>query len=120
MITITGQLFSKSNSRQIVMNKRTGKPMVIKNAKAIKCKKDFTLQLKALWDRPPIPEPVHLVAEIYYPSRRPDLDESLFMDCLQDAGVVENDRHIWEKHIKKFIDKENPRVEFNIFQMEQS
>lgn len=52
-------------------------------------------------------------ATLYYASRRPDLDESLVMDCLQ--GVVyKNDRQIKVKHIYWGLDKANPRCEIII------
>lgn len=73
-------------------------------------------QLKKLIGRnTPMSSDVALEATIYYASRRPDLDESLLMDILQKAGVYTNDRLIKEKHIFWGLDKDNPRVEFNVW-----
>jgi len=108
-MVILGQLQSKSNSRQIVMVR--GKPLVIKSKAARDCADSFTTQLKAQWQNaPPVPEPVLLSAVVTYQSRRSDLDISLLMDCLQAAGVVENDRHIHEIRASKRFSKE-PKVE---------
>ena len=46
---------------------------------------------------------------IYYASRRPDLDESLILDCMQNY-VYYNDRQVKEKHIYWGLDKERPRT----------
>ena len=47
---------------------------------------------------------------IYYASRRPDLDESLILDLLQDVAYT-NDRQVKERHIYWGLDKANPRAE---------
>ncbi len=118
MLLLLGQLYSKSNSRQLIFSK--GKPRIIKNPKAIKCKKEFVMQLKAQWHgKAPIPQPAHLICTVYYQSRRSDLDITLLMDAIEEAGVVENDRHIWKYQATKEIDKDNPRVEMEIFEMEE-
>ena len=46
---IIGQLFSKANSRQLVINKKTGKPMFIKNAN--ECLDAIYEDVKVLSDR---------------------------------------------------------------------
>jgi Holliday junction resolvase RusA-like endonuclease len=53
---------------------------------------------------------------IFYASRRPDLDESLILDLLQDVAYV-NDRQVKEKHIYWGLDKDNPRTEMLIEQI---
>lgn len=54
--------------------------------------------------------------KVYYPSMRSDLDNSLKiqLDCLQKTGTIANDNKCVEIHAEKFIDKENPRLEFRI------
>ena len=47
---------------------------------------------------------------IYYATRRPDLDESVILDCMQ-GFIYENDRQVKEKHIFHRLDKTNPRAE---------
>lgn len=77
------------------------------------------MQLKRLVGKnSPIDQDVALEATIFYASRRPDLDESLFMDILQKAGVYKNDRLVKEKHIYWGLDKKNPRVEFAVWVLE--
>ncbi len=109
---IYGEPASKANSRKIIINKRTLKPQVIKSDKANRYLRDFVLQCPK--PKHPINNHVVLTAHIYYASDRPDLDESVIMDGLQKAGIIKNDRLIREKHIYKFIDKVNPRVEIEI------
>jgi len=43
---------------------------------------------------------------------------SIPKDALQAAGVVENDRDIFESHYIKALDAKNPRVELVVGQME--
>jgi len=50
---------------------------------------------------------------IYYASRRPDLDESVILDAMQDL-IYLNDRQVKEKHIYWGLDKENPRAEIQV------
>jgi Holliday junction resolvase RusA-like endonuclease len=53
---------------------------------------------------------------IFYASRRPDLDESLILDCMQ-GRIYENDRCVKEKHIFWGLDKEDPRAEIEVIKM---
>ena len=50
---------------------------------------------------------------IYYATRRPDLDESVVLDAMQDL-IYRNDRQIKEKHICWGLDRDNPRGEIEI------
>ena len=56
------------------------------------------------------------IIDVYYDSRRPDLDNSLkvVLDCLQKVGAIKNDNKCIEILAKKHLDKENPRVKFSI------
>jgi len=118
-LILEGQMYSKANSRQLVFNKRTRKPMVIKNAKALKAMDDFILQMKAQWNyRDPMAGPIRLIAVIYYQSNRSDLDDSLLCDCLQKAKLILNDNQLVEKVLTKRIDPKNPRVEFSLVPIE--
>jgi Holliday junction resolvase RusA-like endonuclease len=57
---------------------------------------------------------VAVTIRIWYASRRPDLDESLILDLLQDVAY-KNDRQVKEKHIYWMgVDKENPRCEIEV------
>lgn len=103
---VKGEPASKSNSRRLIRVK--GKTRVIKSEKALRYKEEFLSQVKALED--PIEGDVELGVVVWYATRRPDLDVSLIMDLLQDAGVIKNDRQI--KIIRAYhqLDRENPRA----------
>lgn len=54
--------------------------------------------------------------DVYYPANRADLDNSLkvCLDCLQHVKAIKNDRNCIKIVAQKFVDKENPRIEFTI------
>jgi Holliday junction resolvase RusA-like endonuclease len=110
-LKIFGEPCSKSNSRRIV--KFGNKIASIKSEKALSYASAFKRQCvvpasqKILGD-------VVVTIRIWYASRRPDLDESLILDLLQDVAY-ENDRQVKEKHIYWMgVDKENPRCEIEV------
>jgi len=49
-----------------------------------------------------------VVIKVYYASRRPDLDESVILDCMQ-GKIYGNDRQVKEKHLFWALDRESPR-----------
>lgn len=57
-----------------------------------------------------------LTIDVYFSSDRPDLDNSckVVLDMLQSCKAIKNDRLCSEIHARKLIDKENPRIEFEI------
>lgn len=125
--TIFGQAASKANSRQIVT--------IAGRAQVIKSKEAREFEEAALRQIPPkarvrLEGPVRVTLRMFYASERPDLDESIVLDVLQDrwvraklpngekgerilgqAGVYRNDRQVREKHVFHGIDKRNPRCE---------
>jgi Holliday junction resolvase RusA-like endonuclease len=52
--------------------------------------------------------------DVYYPSRRADLDNSLkvILDMLQVVNAIKNDNNCVQIIAKRFIDKDHPRIEF--------
>jgi len=115
---IKGQPHSKANSRRLVyFGKR---PAFIKSPQAIEYEKIFAAQCPVL--DPIIPynkkfkQDVAVYMTIYYASRRPDLDESLILDCMQ-GRIYENDRCVKEKHIAWGLDKDNPRSEIRVIKI---
>lgn len=127
--TILGEPASKANSRKIVtINAR---PSVIKSAKARSYEESALPQIP-VEARLRLEGPVCVWLTIYYASQRPDLDESVVLDVLQDrfktviqpggdkvrvlvqAGVYRNDRQVREKHVFHSIDKTKPRVEISL------
>lgn len=113
--TIFGECASKANSRELVWrkDKKTGKkvPRFIKSAKARTFEQEVRIQAPKL--------PILLLGDltasirIFYKDNRPDLDESIILDAIQNI-IYKNDRQVREKHVYHAIDKQNPRVEVYI------
>lgn len=128
--TILGEPASKANSRKIVT--------FGSRAASIKSDKARSFEASALQQIPSAARlrmdvPVRVTLRIYYASERPDLDESIVLDVLQDryskaakdkvtgessrprqlvqAGVYRNGRQVREKHVFHGIDRKNPRSE---------
>lgn len=141
---ILGEAASKANSRELVTRVVTDpmsgakqkRPMFIKSAKA----RDF--EANALKQIPPkcrvrLEGPVFVRLTMYYASERPDLDEAVVLDILQDRyakvpgttkkklvqkGCYRNDRQVRGKLVLHRIDRANPRIEVRIrpMRMQQS
>lgn len=126
-LIVNGQLYSKSNSRIFTYN--NGRPMLFKNSKVAKyvesAKEQLIPQLRL---HRPFEGSVILNADIYYKTKLSDLDISLMQDILQQEkdkqygiilykGAYLNDRQIIELHLRKFHDKENPRVEMEVIEV---
>ena len=60
---------------------------------------------------------VKVELKIYYQSRRPDLDESVILDCMQ-GKIYVNDRQVKEKHIFWGLDREQPRTHVRVTPLE--
>lgn len=108
--TIYGQAYSKANSRQLIF--RNGKPVFIKSKEALRYSDDFLRQCPQL--SPIFTCDVCVELDMYYASRRPDLDESLVLDLLQ-GKVYENDRLVRRKVVQWYLDKDNPRVSITVY-----
>ena len=106
---ILGEPASKANSRKLVTIK--GRPAFIKSEKARKYVKSFKEQCPKL--DPLLDGNVSVWITIHYATRRPDLDESVILDAMQDL-IYANDRQVKEKHIFWGLDRENPRSEIKI------
>tara|TARA_R110002020_G_scaffold150406_2_gene327085 strand:- start:456 stop:827 length:372 start_codon:yes stop_codon:yes gene_type:complete len=104
---ILGEPASKANSRQLVTIK--GRPAFIKSKKAREYVKAFQLQCMNLEENM-LEGDLWVDITIYYASRRPDLDESVILDCMQ-GFIYKNDRQVKEKWVRWGLDKENPRAE---------
>jgi hypothetical protein len=103
--TALGEPASKANSRKMVTIR--GRPALIKSQKARDYVKQFELQCPQL--EVPTTEDVQVEMMIYYASRRPDLDESLILDCMQ-CRIYKNDRQVKQKFIYWGLDREKPRT----------
>lgn len=106
--TILGEPASKANSRRW-----TGK-FFIKSEKALNYAKGFASQCPVC--DPLLEGDLRVTMTIYYASRRPDLDESLILDLMQER-IYLNDRQIKERHTYWGLDKEQPRSEITVEQI---
>lgn len=57
--------------------------------------------------------------DVYHENMRPDLDNSfkIVLDCLQSCKVIKNDRNCVEIHARKLVDKYNPRIEYELIEV---
>ena len=111
--TIEGEPASKANSRKIVTIR--GRPVSIKSDKARKYAAGFLHQCKKLDDL--FEGDVSVEILIYYATRRPDLDESLILDCMH-GNVFINDRQVKQKHIYWGLDRDRPRTVIRVSALE--
>lgn len=114
--TIIGKIPSKSNCYKVITLHGHGslaKQKVLKDYES-----DFYLQcglrdinIKGFFK---------LSVDVYHENMRPDLDNGMkiLLDCLQGCKAIQNDRQCVEIHARKLIDKNNPRVEFVIEEVE--
>lgn len=129
--TIYDEMAQKGNSRRIVTNSATAKPMLIKSKKALAWWHGATMQLRGcglLGGSTPFPtETLSMSAHCYYADERSDLDVSVLKDVLQSrysgrgkkrflclAGVYENDRQVRHEEYWHHIDADSPRVEVTL------
>ena len=111
MFTILGQVPSKSNGYRIA-NNRLFKSIELKSYEV-----SFEWQIKKYTsENETIEVPFQIWIEVYFQSNRSDLDNSakVILDCLQTSGVIKNDRLCQVLVMRKHIDKDNPRIEFEI------
>jgi len=109
MITIIGQVPSKSNGYRIA-NNRLYKSVELKEYEV-----GFEWQIRK-HKVTTITEPFEIWIDVYFRSNRSDLDNAakVILDCLQKAEIIANDRLCSVLAMRKFIDKLNPRIEFEI------
>ena len=112
--TIHGEPASKSNSRKLVTIH--GRPAFIKSQKA----RDYGVAFKQQCPKldPMFEDDVAIIMTIYYASRRPDLDETLILDLMQDL-IYANDRQVKERHTYWALDRESPRAVITIVPLHQ-
>ena len=110
---IYGEPASKANSRKIVnFGKRMG---VIKSQKARDYEKDFAKQCPTLENL--IENDVKVELIVYYASRRPDLDESVILDCMQ-GKIYVNGRQVKQKIVYWGLDRDTPRTHIRVSTLE--
>lgn len=110
---INGVAPSKPNCMKIVSI--NGHGCLAKTSALKKYEESFIWQAGTLRDLN-INEPFEFYIDVYYPSKRSDLDNvlKLQLDVLQRIKCIKNDNNCCLIHARKFVDKENPRVEIMI------
>jgi Holliday junction resolvase RusA-like endonuclease len=111
-LILHGEPASKANSRRLVTIR--GQARLIKSQKAL----DYVAAVKRTYPPlvPLLEGDLRMTADVYYASRRPDLDVSLILDALQDIAY-KNDRQVREMHLYHHLDRENPRAEITLEEM---
>lgn len=117
-ITILGNTPSKSNCYKVI--KINGVGSLGKTGRLKQYEKDFFIQIPPKYRRLDITGYFEFEIDVFYPSQRADLDNSLkvVLDCLQKAKVIRNDNKCVRIVANKALDKNNPRVEFVIKKVE--
>ena len=108
--TIKGKVPSKSNGYKI------GPRGLYKSAELVKYESTFFLQCHLYRDMN-LKKEFHFYADVFYPSNRSDLDGmfKITLDILQKkVKAFTNDNLCTRIVANKFVDKDNPRIEFEI------
>lgn len=120
---IYGDPASKKNSKRIIVNKRTGKPMIISSKKYNKWHKGAEAQFKKdgvkKWN---FDTPLNAKMIIYRANKRGGVgDLNNFtqgpLDVLTERGIIKDDNRniVYSTDGSRlFFDKENPRVEIEL------
>lgn len=110
---IQGNCPSKSNCYRV--GRIGGHSTLIKTNALINYEKSFYLQCSHYRNKN-IQRLFELSLRVFYPSNRSDLDNSLkvILDCLQKVKAIENDNKCVKIYAEKFIDKKEPRIEFEL------
>ena len=116
---IKGNTPSKSNCYRIItMKSKAGKvhSSLAKTSVLKKYEESFYIQLPPSLRNLNIEGYFHFHIDVYYPSQRSDLDNSLkvVLDCLQKTKTIKNDNKCTKIVANKALDKDNPRIEFEI------
>lgn len=120
-LTYQGVIYSKKNSKSIIKNRRTGKPMIVASKKA----KDMEKNMASVFstqrgEHEPINRPSSVYMRLYRKDNiKRDLDNvaTSVLDGLVRGEVIADDNYSIVKslHIEDCgIDKNNPRVEIEI------
>jgi Holliday junction resolvase RusA-like endonuclease len=111
-LILQGEPASKANSRRLVTIR--GQARLIKSQKAL----DYVAAVKRTYPplSPLLEGDLRMTADVYYASRRPDLDVSLILDALEGIAY-RNDRQVREMHLYHHLDRENPRAEITLEEM---
>lgn len=114
-IILTGEPRSTNNIYKIKTNR--GYPEVYITPAGAELKKDYYYQAYQQWKRPAITTDIKLEIRLYFGNhRKNDWDNfhKLSMDSLNKL-IWLDDKQIQEATVKKLYDKQNPRIELDIY-----
>lgn len=113
METILGNCPSKSNCYRVIT---MGGHSSLAKTKALRTYEDSFYMQCGKYRNAEISGRFEFHVKVFYPSNRSDLDNCLkvILDCLQKAKAIKNDNQCVKIVAEKFIDKERPRIEFEI------
>lgn len=111
---IHGSCPSKSNSYKII-KLPNGAYSLGKTSALKKYEKDFFIQCNVYRDAM-IDSYFEFYMDVFYANQRSDLDNSakVVLDCIQKVKGIVNDNKCVKMVLRKFLDKDKPRVEFFI------
>lgn len=114
---ILGTPPSKSNCYKIIT--LAGHGSLAKTSALKKYENDFYIQCSKYRNKN-IEGYFEFHVDVFYPNQRSDLDNSLkvLLDCLQKVKAFPNDNKCVKIVARKFLDKNNPRVEFSLEQID--
>lgn len=118
---IYGNIPSKSNCYKIITFKSKDKSKqhasLAKTSALKKYEEDFFIQCNKYRNKM-IEGYFQLEVDVYYPSQRADLDNSLkvLLDCLQRVKAFKNDNKCTRIVANKYLDTKNPRIEFSLIE----
>ena len=110
---------SKSNCYRIILLKKKGGELghaSLAKTKELKAYEDsFYIQCNKYRNKQ-IDGFFSIEVDVYYPNNRSDLDNAMkvILDCLQKVGAFKNDNKCTRIVANKFLDKFNPRIEFEL------
>lgn len=115
--TIPGQPPSKSNTYKIITIRGHGS--LAKQQALKRYEESFYWRLPGEYRGLDINSPFEFYIRVYFTSMSHDLDNALkvVLDCLQYTKTLHNDNKCAKIIAEKFIDKENPRIEFKIVEV---
>ena len=113
---IKGNCPSKSNQYKVI---RIGSKCSMCKQSSLKTYENSFITQMSVYDYKLIEGNFKFEIDVYYDSRRPDLDNSLksTLDCLQKCNAIKNDNKAMEIIARKHLDKEDPRIEFTITEL---
>ena len=114
--TIPGQPPSKSNTYRIIQIKGHGS---LGKTSALKAYETSFFWHLGSYRNLGIAGSFELHIRVYFASLSHDLDNSLkvVLDCLQYGKTIKNDNKCCKIVAEKFLDKENPRIEFMLVEI---